>query len=83
MPCYSFKNESGEDVGEIKLGCILWSVKFSDLDFTDDSVIFVQMLVILMGALQALNEELEPLGLRVSWVKTTIQAFDDILSVTV
>ena len=26
-----------------------------------------------------LNEESEPLGLRVSWVKTTIQAFIDIL----
>ena len=26
-----------------------------------------------------LNEESEPLGLRVSWVKTMIQAFSDIL----
>ena len=26
-----------------------------------------------------LNEESEPLGLRVSWVKTKIQAFNDIL----
>ena len=30
-----------------------------------------------------LNEESEPLGLRVSWVKTKIQAFIDILSVPV
>ena len=30
-----------------------------------------------------LNEELEPLGLRVSWVKTKIQAFNDILDAAV
>ena len=32
-----------------------------------------------MGALEALNEESEPLGLWVSWVKTKIEAFSDIL----
>ena len=30
-----------------------------------------------------LNEELEPLGLRVSWVKTKIQAFNDILDAVI
>ena len=30
-----------------------------------------------------LNEESEPLGLRVSWVKTRIQAFNDILDAAV
>ena len=30
-----------------------------------------------------LNEESEPLGLRVSWVKTKIQAFNDILGAAV
>ena len=30
-----------------------------------------------------LNEELEPLGLRVSWVKTNIQAFNDILDAAI
>ena len=30
-----------------------------------------------------LNEESEPLGLRVSWVKTNIQAVDDILDAAV
>ena len=30
-----------------------------------------------------LNEELEQLGLRVSWVKTKIQAFNDILDAAV
>ena len=30
-----------------------------------------------------LNEESEPLGLRVSWVKTKIQAFNDILDAAI
>ena len=30
-----------------------------------------------------LNEELEPLGLQVSWVKTKIQALNDILDAAV
>ena len=30
-----------------------------------------------------LNEESEPLGLRISWVKTKIQAFSDILDAAI
>ena len=45
------------------------NVKISDLDFADDAVIFAEALDILSGALKVLNEESEPLGLRVSWVK--------------
>ena len=59
------------------------NVKISDLDFADDAVIFAETLDILLGALEVLNEELEPLGLRVSWVKTKIQAFIDILDAAV
>ena len=55
------------------------NVKISDLDFADDAVIFAETLDILLGALEVLNEESEPLELRVSWVKTKIQAFSDIL----
>ena len=54
------------------------NVKISDLDFADDAVIFVETLNILLGALKVLNEELEPLGLRVSLVKIKMQAFNDI-----
>ena len=36
-----------------------------------------------MGALEVLNEESEPMGLRVSWVKTKIQAFNDILDAAI
>ena len=59
------------------------NVKFSDLDFADDAVIFVETLDILLGALKVLNEESEPLGLWVSCVKTKIQAFNDILDAAV
>ena len=51
----------------------------SDLDLADDAVIFAVTLDILFGALEVLNEESEPLGLWVSWVKTKIQAFNDML----
>ena len=54
------------------------NIKISDFDFADDAVIFVETLDILFGALKVLNEESEQLGLRVSWVKTKIQAFNDI-----
>ena len=59
------------------------AVKISDLIFTDDAVIFAKTPDILLGALEALNEELELLGLRVSWVKTKIQAFNDILDAAI
>ena len=53
-------------------GASFGNVKISDLDFADDAVIFAETLDILLGTL-------EPLGFRVSWVKTKIQAFNDIL----
>ena len=59
------------------------NVKISDLDIADDAVIFAETLDILLGALEVLNEESEPLGLRVSWVKTKIQAFNNILDAAV
>ena len=64
-------------------GASFGNVKISDLDFADDAVIFVETLDILLGALEVLNEESEPLGLRVSWVKTKIQAFNDILDAAI
>ena len=54
-------------------------VKISDLDFADDTIIFAETVGILLGALEVLNEEREPLRLWVSWVRTKIQAFNDIL----
>ena len=45
-------------------------ITISGLDFANDAVIFAETLDILLGALEVLNEELEPLGFLVSWVKT-------------
>ena len=59
------------------------NVKIYDIDFADDAVIFTETLDILLGALEVLNEELKPLRLRVSWVKTNIQAFNDILDAAI
>jgi len=42
-------------------------------------VIFTETQDILLGVLEVLSGELEPLGLRFSWVETKIQAFNDIL----
>jgi len=64
-------------------GASFGNVKISDLDFADDAVVFAETLDILLGALEVLNEELEPLGLWVSWVKTKIQAFNDILDAAI
>ena len=60
-------------------GASFGNVKISDLDFADDADIFAETPDILLGALEVLNEESESLELRVSWVKTKIQAFNDIL----
>ena len=48
------------------------------LIFPDDAVIFAETLDILMGAHEALNDNSELQVLRGSWVKTKIQAFNDI-----
>ena len=42
-------------------GVSFGNVKISDLDFTDDSVIFAETRDILLGALEMLNEEPEPM----------------------
>ena len=53
------------------------------LDLADYSVIFAETTEVLAGALDLLSEEAKPLGLRVSWIKTKVEAFDDILDPTV
>ena len=59
------------------------NVKIFNLHFTGNAVIFAETLDIILGALKVLNEESELLGLRVSWVKTKIQTFNDILDAAV
>ena len=43
----------------------------------------METLDILLGTLDVLNEESEPLGLWVSWVTTESQAFNDILDAAI
>ena len=64
-------------------GALFGNVKVSDLDFADDAVFFADTPDILLGALEVLNEESELLGFWVSWIKTKIQAFNDILDVAI
>ena len=68
-----------------KSGCGLsfGTVRISDLDFADDAVIFAETTEVLAGALNSLSEEAELLGLRVSWMKTKVEAFGGILVATV
>ena len=64
-------------------GASLGNVKISDLDFADDPVFLAKTLVVLVEALEALNEEAETLVLQVSWVKTKIQALNDIMDAAI
>ena len=75
--------DSGRMLARSSCSASFGNVKISDLDFVDDAVIFVETLDILLGALEVLNEATEPLGLRVSSVKTKIQAFNDILDAAI
>ena len=54
-------------------GVSFGTVRITDLDFADDAVIFAETTEVLAEALDSLNEEAEPLGLRVSWIKTKVQ----------
>ena len=68
-----------------KSGCgvSFGTVRITDLDLADDEVIFAETTEVLAGALDSLSEEAEPLEVRVSWIKTKVQAFGDILDATV
>ena len=50
---------------------------------SNGTVIFAETTEIPAGALDLLSEEAEPLGLRVSWIKTKVRASGDILDATV
>ena len=69
----------GQVTERTSCGASFGELQVTDLDFADDAVILAETVEALTEALEALSEESEPLGLRVSWVKTKIQAFGDIL----
>ena len=64
-------------------GVSFGEVRITDLDFADDAVILAETVDVLAEALDTMGQEAGPLGLRVSWVKTKIQAFGDILDAAV
>ena len=55
----------------------------TDLDFADDAIIFTEITGVLGEVLESLSKEVKPLGLRVSWIKTTVQVFGDIVDATI
>ena len=69
----------GRMVEESDCGVSFGDVRVTDFDFADDAVTFAETLELLVDALETLSSELEPLGLKVSWIKTKIQVFGDSL----
>ncbi|XP_069992369.1 uncharacterized protein [Penaeus vannamei] len=66
---------------EITLHCgaTLGNIKVTDFDFADDVAILCESLEFLVVALDAFSDEPKSLGLEVSWTKTKIQDFGDLL----
>ena len=62
---------------------LLETVRIIDIDIADDANILAGKMEVLAVALDSLSEDAEPFGLRVSWIKTKVQAFGDILNATV
>ena len=62
-----------------KSGCgvSFGTIRIIYLDFADVAVIFADTTEVLAGALDLMSEEAEPLGLRVFWIETKVQAFGD------
>ena len=69
----------GRAVDRSRCGADIGNTKITDLDFADDAVIFAESLEVLVLALEALHEDAKPLGLKVSWIKTKVQVFGDLL----
>ena len=69
----------GRVVERSHCGAFVGKTKITDLVFTDDATIFAESLEVLVLALEALHEELKPLGLKVSWAKTKVQVFGGVL----
>ncbi|KAG2470691.1 ELAV3 protein, partial [Polypterus senegalus] len=73
----------GKVVGSSGCGTSVGEERFTDLDFAADAVIFAESMEALIVALEKLSEESECLGLRVSWIKTKIEAFNDLLGTAI
>ena len=74
---------TGEDVEKSGCGVSFKTVRIVDIDFAYDAIIFAETPEVLALALELLSEEAESPSLRVSWIKTKVQAFGDILDATI
>ena len=63
----------GKTVEMTDCGISLSEAVITDLDFSNDVVIFIESLEVLVDALDTLSKESQPLGLKVSWIKAKIQ----------
>ena len=52
----------------------LGSETFTDLDCADDVALLAEMLLVLLLALEVLQDEARPMGSEVNWQKTKIQS---------
>ena len=59
------------------VGTSVGSESFSDLDFADDVALLIEMLSLLVLALENMNEEARPLGLTINRSETKIQTMLD------
>ncbi|KAG0714334.1 putative uncharacterized transposon-derived protein F52C9.6 [Chionoecetes opilio] len=73
----------GKVVDQSDCGASFGNRNITDLVFADVAVIFDESLDVLVMALDALQEEAKPLGLKVSWLKTKVQVFGGLLDETV
>ena len=64
----------GRVVEQSHCGASVGNTKITDLVFADDAA---------MQSLEVLVMEVKPLGLKVSWAKTKVQVFGDVLDETV
>jgi len=59
------------------MGTSVGSESFSDLDFANDVALLIEMLSLLVLALEIMDEEVQPLVLTINWSKTKIQTMLD------
>ena len=70
-------------VKESHCGASIGKIEITDFVFADDAAIFTESLEVLVMALETLQEEVKPLGFKVSWAKTKVQVFEGVLDETV
>ena len=73
----------GRGVEQSHCGASVSNTEITDPVFADEATIFAESLEVMVMVLEALHEEVKPLGLKVSRAKTKVQVFEGILGETV